>query len=253
MPQITCPHCRQPYDIPPEQWPQYQGQRINCTRCNQPFDVVGPSAPPTAPPLPGGPPAYPQAGYGAPYTPPPKGTSGAKIALLISGVVIVVLLVGCAGLMAILVPSLNRAREQANRVKSGSNLRSIGVAAMMYANLNQGRFPNDEKTLVKTHDIPAEIFVSPRTRTEKPTIADVDKVADWVNDHSDYAWAGAGLDTTTSTPDTVLAYEKPEGLKEGIEVLFADGHVDWVAKPRSDAMVSDLKQGKNPPPSLAVP
>jgi len=37
MPQITCPHCRQPYDIPPEQWPQYQGQRINCTRCNQPY------------------------------------------------------------------------------------------------------------------------------------------------------------------------------------------------------------------------
>src|SRR5438445_2686852 len=44
-------------------------------------------------------------------------------------------------LIAILLPSLNRARETANRVKCSSNLRQIGQAIMLYAGLNKGQFP----------------------------------------------------------------------------------------------------------------
>jgi prepilin-type N-terminal cleavage/methylation domain-containing protein len=46
-------------------------------------------------------------------------------------------------LVSILLPSLNRAREQANRVKCANNLRQIGLAAMMYANgeIHTGSFP----------------------------------------------------------------------------------------------------------------
>src|SRR5688572_11622614 len=45
-------------------------------------------------------------------------------------------------LISILLPSLNRAREQANRIKCASNLRQIGQAIMIYANENKnGPFP----------------------------------------------------------------------------------------------------------------
>jgi prepilin-type N-terminal cleavage/methylation domain-containing protein/prepilin-type processing-associated H-X9-DG protein len=44
-------------------------------------------------------------------------------------------------LISILLPSLNRARETANRVKCASNLRQIGQAILLYSNENRGAYP----------------------------------------------------------------------------------------------------------------
>jgi prepilin-type N-terminal cleavage/methylation domain-containing protein len=44
-------------------------------------------------------------------------------------------------LISILLPSLNRAREMANRVKCASNLRQIGQAMLLYSNENKGAYP----------------------------------------------------------------------------------------------------------------
>lgn len=44
-------------------------------------------------------------------------------------------------LLAILLPAMNRAREQARSVACASNLRQIGVAMVMYSNDNRQRFP----------------------------------------------------------------------------------------------------------------
>jgi prepilin-type N-terminal cleavage/methylation domain-containing protein len=44
-------------------------------------------------------------------------------------------------LISILLPSLARARESANRIKCANNLRQIGVAMFMYTSDNQGYFP----------------------------------------------------------------------------------------------------------------
>lgn len=44
-------------------------------------------------------------------------------------------------LISILLPSLNRARETANRVKCASNLKQIGQAILMYTNENGGLYP----------------------------------------------------------------------------------------------------------------
>ena len=44
-------------------------------------------------------------------------------------------------LISILLPSLNRARETANRVKCASNLRQIGQAILLYSNENKGAYP----------------------------------------------------------------------------------------------------------------
>ena len=46
-----------------------------------------------------------------------------------------------AVLIALLLPTLNKAREAANRTACGSNLRSIGQGFMLYANDNRGNLP----------------------------------------------------------------------------------------------------------------
>lgn len=44
-------------------------------------------------------------------------------------------------LMSVLLPSLSKAREQANRVKCASNLRQIAIGALVYAGANKAQFP----------------------------------------------------------------------------------------------------------------
>ena len=46
-----------------------------------------------------------------------------------------------AVLISLLLPSLNRAREQAKRTQCLSNIKQAGYAMMIYANQNQGRLP----------------------------------------------------------------------------------------------------------------
>ena len=108
-------------------------------------------------------------------------------------------------LISILLPSLNRARETANKVKCGSNLRQIGQAIQLYCNENRGAYPrtkyspgaaivkgtgitandpfrpssgtapsNNDCTadlflLIRTQDITPEVFVCPSSNAEKDT------------------------------------------------------------------------------------
>ena len=60
-----------------------------------------------------------------------------------------------AVLISILLPSLNRAREQANQVKCLNNMRQIGIAFQLYANENKLAFPAGARyptALVKVDD-----------------------------------------------------------------------------------------------------
>jgi len=167
MPQISCPHCRQPYEIPPEQWPQYQGRRITCTRCNQPFDVAGAVAPPTAPPVP--PQAYPGAapagptaslaGYGQ-YGPPgmvrPKqGMSGGMIALLVCGIALVLIVVGGGIVAAIVLPRFT-ARSNEAKVASAKADLSIFQGALELYEQDNGRYPTTEEGLKALRVRPAD-------------------------------------------------------------------------------------------------
>src|ERR1041385_1531881 len=64
-------------------------------------------------------------------------------------------------LISILLPSLNRARETANRVKCASNMRQIGQAILLHSIDNHGRYPDTAGELLKSQDITIDVFTCP--------------------------------------------------------------------------------------------
>jgi prepilin-type processing-associated H-X9-DG protein len=146
--------------------------------------------------------------------------------------------------MSILLPALNRAREQANSVKSMSNLRQIGLAAMMYANDNKGRFPDDMAALqAHVPDLVPQVFVNPATGTAVPPPLEGAALKEWLNERADYVYAGKGKKATDpSTSQTVLAYERPGTVRERINILFADGHVESMPTQQAMQVIQKGKQ-----------
>lgn len=59
-------------------------------------------------------------------------------------------------LVAVLLPALSKAKEQANRVKCASNLRQIGLGCIMYANDSGGMMPMQ---MIATQTTPTIVFM----------------------------------------------------------------------------------------------
>ena len=148
-----------------------------------------------------------------------------------------------AFMTSMLLPALNRAREQANRVKSASNLRELAKSVQLYANDNKGRFPPDLATLINQGRINPEELVSPRTSTSLPRGLSKERLAQWADASADYVYLGAGKNWRTPA-DYVLAYEKPDRLSDGINVAFVDGRVHFVPMPQAMQMI---KAGRGHP------
>ena len=141
--------------------------------------------------------------------------------------------------VSILLPSLSKARETANRVKSGSNLRMIGQGCMLHANENNGQFPPDLGSLLK-QDLTPVVFISPLGSQQVPTEKlTPEQQAQWVNEHSDYIYLGKGKKNILRA-DQLVAYEKFEnGHNQGVNMLFGDGHVEWVTMDQAVKFVEE--------------
>ena len=155
------------------------------------------------------------------------------------------MLVAQQALMAsIMLPSLNRARETANRVKCQSNMRQIGQGILLYANENKGKYPPSMGILVKTEELTPEVFVCP-TNNHLPVTAGlaVDDQVKWVNENADYVYVGAGLNSTAG-PEVIVLYEKPGAHEgQGMNILYGDGHVEF--QTMQSAMQQIQKQNAN--------
>ena len=124
----------------------------------------------------------------------------------------------------------------ANRqVTAASNLSQLGRAVELYQNENRGHDPADLATLYETIGGPISAYADPRTDTLLPRgeLSPVESAA-WVAARNDFMYVGAPL--KSSSPATaVAAYENPQRVAGGLNVLYADGHVAFLSRAEAGA------------------
>ena len=166
-----------------------------------------------------------------------KGLAIAGIALPAIGLVLLMP-------MAILLPALGRARSMAQRAACMSNLKQLGISTMMYAQNNKGQYPTADKwcdLLEPYYKNNSNVLICPAT---KKSMCGYAKTID-PNAKNQCSYAinpNAKLDCRFPAK-TVLLFESNPGWNQsggpelsttpnhggkGCNVLFCDGHVEFV-------------------------
>jgi prepilin-type processing-associated H-X9-DG protein len=230
----------------------YRGRTLSCNNCAKPFNaddltpVAMPAARPWVPATPAPASAEPaptgwQTNPGGDAAPPKrKKTSGwVVVGASVGGAAVLI-----AILVALLLPPLNRAREQAHRVQCAANMRPLGQAMFIYANGNAGKFPDRlDKLLPFTT---AAVFNCPSTAdTPAPGQTPQAQASNLTaGGHLSYVYVGAGLGTnlaTANAPTTVLMYEPLANHGDGVNVLYADGSVQFLPRGAAQTMIAGLR------------
>lgn len=97
-------------------------------------------------------------------------------------------------------------------------------------------------------DVGSDVFVSPSSSDTPAQGPTKQAIADQLSagSHLSYVYLGNRLTTNNATPDTVVAYEKLEPDADGTNVLFSDGHVDWVDSATAAKIIAEAQAGKFP-------
>lgn len=146
-----------------------------------------------------------------------------------------------------------------SQIHCSSTLRQIGLAIQMYSDDNGGAFPPDFHAIASTQDITPEAFICP-----SPDCADK-LPANYVRPIAPQSQPLIVQSTSTCSyfliqpsngqlkgldRDKVIAFEKLRNHPHGMNVLIADGSVEWLDHTLSQAVLAELAAGVNPPPSL---
>ncbi len=131
-----------------------------------------------------------------------------------------------------LLPVLSKAREKARRVNSAGNLKSMGLACLMFSGETGGRFPEPDgdeglNKLVEENILNlGKVYINPNDEKRK-----ADPLAEKLTDaNNSYVYIGAGFsDDDAEATSTPIAFEKPIPNRNWINVLFIDGHVEGFA------------------------
>lgn len=131
-------------------------------------------------------------------------------------------------MVAILLPSLARAREHAKRVVCKVNMQGLGMAMLSYAAENNNVFPDDPAKALTGPGISAKNLECPSSGGQ-----------------SNYRYVPGW--STKDGANKPLVYEPIENHgDEGGNVLFVDGHTEWVEKARWPKVVEPYEDKSVP-------
>ena len=155
-------------------------------------------------------------------------TFGFGVCLLLAAGIVLAVRRGWSGLLAalavlvvfallagMLLPALSSARGKARRTQSMNNLKQIGLGLSMFADQHGGQLPG--------------------TLDELKGIVGSERVFTDAESGEEFTYVGTGYKWQHRAGEAVLAYSPTE--RDGRNVLFSDGHVEWISEARfADAM-----------------
>jgi prepilin-type processing-associated H-X9-DG protein len=173
-----------------------------------------------------------------------RGCSG-RIVVLILGIV-----AGTAlALGVVLLFQMSRGVERSMRVKCAANLRIIGQAITVYRN-DHGVWPQSLAEIAMGDNLNPEVFICLSSGAEKaPGATPQETARSLINPkHCSYIYFPPPPDAGDVNPDRILAVERMANHNgKGMNILFADGHAEWLDAQEAQAVLDALKAGHNPP------
>jgi hypothetical protein len=136
---------------------------------------------------------------------------------------------------AILLPSLGRAKVLANRSVDAAALSGIAKASVLYSVEHKDEAPPHLARLVAMQLIGPKQLVSRFSKTTpavftpeqlEAAFGDWTLIRDELDKHCDFIYVGAGSMAAVDSR-SVIAYTKPGLDREGVNVAFEDGHVEY--------------------------
>jgi prepilin-type processing-associated H-X9-DG protein len=125
--------------------------------------------------------------------------------------------------------------DRADRLLCAANLRRIGEGIFVYCRDHQGQYPDSFSAMFLdegNQGLGVEAFVCPDSKDTPATGATAQAVAAnlLAPGHCSYIYVGRGLTSGTVAPDAAVAYEPmANNGGAGMNVLFGDGHVEFVS------------------------
>jgi hypothetical protein len=132
--------------------------------------------------------------------------------------------------IGILLPALGKAKQQANKLRSMTHVRSIVQAAVVYSTDHEDQFPGVDQWPDAVLDLgllDPEILVSP--------VEDGDGVS--------YIYLGGW---NSFDAQQIVVYEDPKHFAEGVIVGFADAHVEIVDHATFERMLQEQLSNTEP-------
>lgn len=143
-------------------------------------------------------------------------------------------------LLAILLPSLGRARELAKRSVCATQLSSVGKACAIYV-MDYDTSPPDLDTLMAHGSMPANVLKCPSADGGR---------------QCDYFYLDIGPPMGVRDPTAaIMACDYKGNHEDGRNVLYVDGHVEWLteaqfqaelASPENAAFAAALREAEGP-------
>lgn len=162
------------------------------------------------------------------------GGKGYAIAGICTSLVSVVWVFGIAMMVAILLPSLSKARDLAKRSVCAANLGGTGKALAIYANQYGGQYPPDIDTLVRSGLAQPGQFVCPSSVEDFSASTTVtynagQPITPQLHEMLHRCYVYIPGQSEGGDPRDIVMYEKKECHQgEGGNVLFLDGHTAWI-------------------------